>query len=294
MKVRLPRWVATVPFSLALHVIFVAAAIAVLRTEFSLPPLVIDLKAIIAGRDDGSGADAARPGGETVAPPAPRRAPAPSPVPRPLAPAPPAPAPAAAAPTASAPAPPPAAPSPPAAEPRAVESAPLPPPTLTSPLSTSDASSTGAGERRPSGGAQASADTADPGASDSGSGSGARGGGAADGRVAAIPPGTGSGDGTGLGSEYAGYYARLRERIQESLRYPAPARRRGLAGTVQLEIAIAADGAIAEVSVIGSSSHEMLDRAAVDAARSVRRVPFPGDVRPRPLTVRLPVVFELQ
>jgi len=46
--------------------------------------------------------------------------------------------------------------------------------------------------------------------------------------------------------------------------------------------------------VIASSSHEVLDRAALDAARAVLRVPFPGDVRPRALRVRLPVVFELR
>lgn len=112
--------------------------------------------------------------------------------------------------------------------------------------------------------------------------------------LAALPPGTGSGGGTGVGSEYAGYLARIRQRIQESLRYPPAARRRGVSGTVQLEIAIGPDGTIAGVSVIASSSHEVLDRAALDAARSLPRVPFPADLRPRPLTVRLPIVFELQ
>jgi protein TonB len=113
-------------------------------------------------------------------------------------------------------------------------------------------------------------------------------------RVAAAAPGTGSGTGAGIGTDYAAYLGRLRQRIQESLRYPAMARRRGVTGTVQLEIAIAADGAIAAVSVIASSSHDILDRAAVEAARSLARAPFPADVRPRALTVRLPVVFELQ
>jgi len=100
--------------------------------------------------------------------------------------------------------------------------------------------------------------------------------------------------GGGAGSDYAVYFARLRQRLQEVLRYPPVARRRGITGTVHLEIAVEPDGAIAAVSVIASSSHEILDRAAVDAARSVPRVPFPSDVRPRALRVRLPVVFELQ
>jgi protein TonB len=86
----------------------------------------------------------------------------------------------------------------------------------------------------------------------------------------------------------------VRQRIHESLRYPPAARRRGVSGTVQLEIAIQADGSVGTVAVITSSSHEVLDRAAVEAARALPRMPFPGDLRPRPLTVRLPVVFELQ
>jgi protein TonB len=100
--------------------------------------------------------------------------------------------------------------------------------------------------------------------------------------------------GGGAGSDYAAYYARLRQRIQDVLRYPAAARHRGVTGTVHLEIAVDPNGAIGAVSVITSSSHDILDRAAVDAARSVRRVPFPGDVRPPALRVRLPVVFKLQ
>lgn len=109
-------------------------------------------------------------------------------------------------------------------------------------------------------------------------------------RIAALGiPGGGD-----AGSDYAAYFARLRQRIQEVLRYPTVARRRGVTGTVHLEIAVEPDGAIATVSVIASSSHEILDRAAVDAARSVPRLPFPSDVRPRALKVRLPVVFELQ
>ena len=112
--------------------------------------------------------------------------------------------------------------------------------------------------------------------------------------VAALPPGSGSGAGAGPGTEYGAYLARLRQRIQETLRYPSAARRRGVTGTVQLEIAIAANGAVAAVSVITSSSHEILDRAAVDAARSLPRMPFPPELRAQPLRARLPVIFELQ
>ena len=126
--------------------------------------------------------------------------------------------------------------------------------------------------------------------SDGGAGGAGRGGQ----RSAAIGPGAGGGPDHGVDAEYAAYYARLRERIQASLRYPPAARRRGVTGTVHLEISIGTDGAIASVSVDTSSSHEILDRAAVEAARSTRRVPFPENVRPAQLRVRLPVYFQIE
>ena len=139
----------------------------------------------------------------------------------------------------------------------------------------------GVGERSGAAGASAGGGT--------GGRVGTRGAGGGD-RIAAIGPGTGD----GLGTDYGPYKSRLRQRIQETLRYPAAARRRGVSGTVQLEIAVQPDGSIGTVTVVASSSHEVLDRAAVDAVRSLPPVPFPADVRPTAFTVRLPVVFELQ
>jgi protein TonB len=117
--------------------------------------------------------------------------------------------------------------------------------------------------------------------------SGARGDGAGDGRLALAVPGDTAG-------AYGPYLAALRRRIQDMLSYPASARRRGIAGTVHLDIVLEATGAVTDVVVVRSSSHAVLDDAAVDAARALRRVPFPPDVRPRALRVRLPVVFELR
>ncbi|OLC15637.1 MAG: hypothetical protein AUH29_07180 [Candidatus Rokubacteria bacterium 13_1_40CM_69_27] len=109
--------------------------------------------------------------------------------------------------------------------------------------------------------------------------------------VALAVPGGGAGD---RGAAYSGYLAHLRQRIQEALRYPAAARRRGLAGTVTLELTILPNGAIGPVSVIQSSAHPMLDEAAVETVRSLRAHPFPAELPARTLTVRLPVVFGLQ
>jgi len=97
----------------------------------------------------------------------------------------------------------------------------------------------------------------------------------------------------GDGSEYAGYYAVLRRRVQEALAYPATARRRALTGTVQVELDIQPTGAITQVVLAVSSSHRVLDEAALEAVRGIERLPFPPDLRPRRLRVRLPVVFAL-
>src|SRR6266705_119145 len=118
--------------------------------------------------------------------------------------------------------------------------------------------------------------------------SGARGGAGGAGTLALAIPGAG-----GAGA-YGPYLAALRRRLQEALEYPAAARRRGLSGTVHLEIALEATGRVSEVMLVRSSSHALLDDAALDAARGLRRVPFPPEVRPHALRVRLPVVFELR
>ncbi len=104
----------------------------------------------------------------------------------------------------------------------------------------------------------------------------------------------GNGDATGGEGDYGPYRAALRHRIQEVLRYPGAARRRGLSGTVELEIVVQPSGAVADVAVVDSSSHRILDEAALEAVLNLPRLPFPDGLQPRSLTVRLPVVFELR
>ena len=110
--------------------------------------------------------------------------------------------------------------------------------------------------------------------------------------LALAVPGSGGGD--PAAADYAGYYDSLRRRLYESLTYPAVARRRNLTGTVIVDVEIDASGKVGRVSVVDSSSHAMLDEAALDALRAVSRVPFPPGVPPRRLRVRLPVVFEIR
>ena len=63
---------------------------------------------------------------------------------------------------------------------------------------------------------------------------------------------------------------------------------------MHIEVDIEPTGAIGGVRVVASSSHRVLDDAVLDAVRGLRPVPFPPNVRPRALRVRLPVVFELR
>lgn len=113
--------------------------------------------------------------------------------------------------------------------------------------------------------------------------------------VASLPPGgSGAAAGSGIGAEYGPYLTALRQRIQQSLRYPATARRRGVGGTVNVEILILPNGTISEVTLLESSSHPVLDEAALETIRSLPRIPLPRDLQARPLRVRIPVVFQMQ
>jgi protein TonB len=104
-------------------------------------------------------------------------------------------------------------------------------------------------------------------------------------------PASENGEGQAAYTEYLGS---LRQRIHEALRYPPAARRRGLTGSVTLELTILPSGVIRDVAVVQSSSHAILDEAALDTVRALRAQPFPRNVPPRTLRVRLPVVFQLQ
>lgn len=111
--------------------------------------------------------------------------------------------------------------------------------------------------------------------------------------------GAGSGDLALLGSsrpgaipaEYDAYVRALRRRIQERLEYPGLAQRRGVQGAVELELHVGGDGRVAEVRAEGP---ELLREAAIRAVRDAGPFPFPPDLTPRPLRIRLPVRFELR
>ena len=221
--------------------------------------------------------------------PAPRGREAPAPPPAPIAEA------------APAPAPPPAPKVEPPREPPAIAPAPavstpptpMPSATVAAGDKPSSSGRASGGDNRvagPSGSAAGAAVTGNGSApakrDDAGSGAGGRPGQA----LARAAPGTGS----GVGAEYGPYLMALRQRIQHSVRYPASARRRGISGTVSVEILILPNGAVGDVQLLESSTHQVLDDAALDTIRSLPRMPLPPELPARPLRVRVPVVFQIQ
>jgi protein TonB len=109
--------------------------------------------------------------------------------------------------------------------------------------------------------------------------------------LAAATPGTARGD---VPPDFGPYLARFRQRIQEAVVYPLAARRRGLAGRVEVELLLEPSGRVREVSVVASSTHAILDEAAVEAVRSLEPQPLPEQTKRQTLRVRLPVVFQIQ
>jgi TonB family protein len=123
--------------------------------------------------------------------------------------------------------------------------------------------------------------------------SGGEGGGAASAsreEIAALP----GGHGAAIPPEYDTYVRALRRRIQERLVYPWLAIRQRVQGTVELEIRIGVDGRLAGVSATSRESPAVLREAAVRAVRDATPLAFPSGLMTRALTIRLPVVFELQ
>lgn len=177
---------------------------------------------------------------------------------------------------------------------------PAPPPSAAPP-----AASVPASEPGPPVATSPQAPTSSPGpgrirASEAGSGAGAAG--ETRGDAASGPPGgSGSplalatpGGSAGVPPEYGPYLRGFRQRVHEALIYPLAARRQGLGGTVELDVWLEASGRVRDVRVVRSSSHRLLDEAAVEAIRSLGPVPFPDSLPRRSLLIRIPLVFELR
>lgn len=77
-------------------------------------------------------------------------------------------------------------------------------------------------------------------------------------------------------------------------RYPPASARRGHEGLVVVEAQVGADGTVSRARVAESSSHERLDRAALEAVLAAEFTPATQGGAPVPCTVRVPVRFALR
>jgi protein TonB len=102
------------------------------------------------------------------------------------------------------------------------------------------------------------------------------------------PPGQGGEGGDGFATGPPAPSSRNR-----APRYPVEARRKGIEGTVTLQLNVRADGSVGDVQVNDSSGSRLLDDAAVEAARDWLFVPSVAGARMSETRVTLPVRFVL-
>lgn len=82
--------------------------------------------------------------------------------------------------------------------------------------------------------------------------------------------------------------------FEDSKRYPRSARRAGLEGAAFVDVHIDAEGTILEVELAQSSGHTQLDRAALESARAVGKLPAPpAELKWATKTLRIPFRFSL-
>jgi TonB family protein len=98
----------------------------------------------------------------------------------------------------------------------------------------------------------------------------------------------GAGRRGGSGRGGADWHQLLRDRIEQTKRYPAEARRQGIEGTAEVEFQVARDGSVTEVVVVRSSGFPILDHASVETIR--RAVPLPAI----PGTIRIAISYRLR
>jgi protein TonB len=110
--------------------------------------------------------------------------------------------------------------------------------------------------------------------------------------VAAAAPSAPAAD---VGSLIAQYRFALLGAARQEKSYPAGAVDRGLAGRVEIRLAIGSDGRLAGAQVMRSSGHEVLDRQTLETFRAAHaRTPVPPALRDREFAVDVAVRYELR
>jgi protein TonB len=85
-------------------------------------------------------------------------------------------------------------------------------------------------------------------------------------------------------------YRYLQKRIRDKLVYPVPARKAGIQGVTQVSFTIHEDGRVSAVTVLKSSGHGILDKAALETIYAA--APFPRP--PAPARIAIPIAFRLR
>ena len=92
-----------------------------------------------------------------------------------------------------------------------------------------------------------------------------------------------------------GYYSELNQIMRRERSYPRSARRRGLEGTVLVELIVDARGKLLSATVVRSSGHEVLDKAALADVKKMKRLPKPPkELKRRRVKLHIPFEYSLQ
>ncbi len=85
-------------------------------------------------------------------------------------------------------------------------------------------------------------------------------------------------------------YEYIRKIIARNISFPASARKRRLSGKIEVSFLVGTEGSVADIRIISSSGHALLDRNVVEAVQ--RSAPFPAS--PELARIVLPIVFRLK
>jgi len=92
-----------------------------------------------------------------------------------------------------------------------------------------------------------------------------------------------------------GYKSTVSGRLRSARTYPRAARRRGMQGTVILDVVVNASGEIIKVKIVRSSGFDILDNAAVKTVHSVGQLPRPPyELRWQTRAIRVPFNYVLK
>ncbi len=91
------------------------------------------------------------------------------------------------------------------------------------------------------------------------------------------------------------YLSYLRQTIDERKVYPKNAKRLRQSGTVTVKFTVLSNGAITNISVVGSSGFELLDEATLDLLKALAKVrALPKEIGTAPMELTLPIQYTLK